>query len=389
MAAPEFDIVVYGASGYTGRLVAEYLTRRRLGEADLKWALAGRDREKLAATRAEIGAPNSTPLFVAAANDSNALRDLAARASVVLSAAGPYQQFGSDLVAACVEFGTDYVDLCGESNWMREMIDAHEQAAAGSGARIVFSCGFDSVPFDLGVLFLQDEARRRFGGPCIEIKARVRKMKGDLSGGTVASLRATRAACSDAAVADLMANPFALTPGFAGPKQPSDSTPQFDDCISAWVAPFIMAPINTKTVHRSNMLLGHAYGAGFLYSEMLVTGPGERGKKLAAAMASGNAVTREDGPKPGEGPTSAERASGHYDILFMGRMADGRAIFASVAGDADPGYGSTSKMIGESALYLLRDRPETPGGIWTPASALGLALTARLERNAGLTFRIE
>lgn len=388
MTTRDFDLVVYGASGYTGRLVAEYLARRNALDADLRWAIAGRSRERLEATRAEIGASPATPLLVAP-SEPQALREMAARASVVLSTAGPYQQVGSDLVAACVESGTDYVDLCGEPNWIREMIDAHEQKAAGSGARIVFSCGFDSVPFDLGVLALQDEAQRRFGGPCIEIKARVRKMKGSLSGGTVASLRATRAACNDAAVAELMADPFALTPGFAGPKQPSDSTPQFEDCMNVWAAPFIMAPINTKTVHRSNMLLGHTYGADFLYSEMLVTGPGERGEQLATAIASGLALMREDAPKPGEGPTVEERANGHYDIVFLGQMPDGRAICASVADDADPGYGSTSKMVAESALCLFRDRPDTPGGIWTPASALGLALAARLERHAGLTFQIE
>jgi short subunit dehydrogenase-like uncharacterized protein len=159
--------------------------------------------------------------------------------------------------------------------------------------------------------------------------------------------------------------------------------------MNVWAAPFIMAPINTKTVHRSNMLLGHLYGADFLYSEMLVTGPGERGEQLATAIASGRALMREDAPKPGEGPTAEERANGHYDIVFLGRTPDGRAICASVAGDADPGYGSTSKMVAESALCLLRDRPDTPGGVWTPASALGLTLAARLERHAGLTFQIE
>lgn len=389
MPAREYDIVVYGASGYTGRLVAEYLSRRSQGDSGLKWAMAGRSGKKLAEARAEIGATLSTPLLIADTNDSRSLEHMTARSRVVLSTAGPYQHYGSGLVAACAESGTDYVDLCGEPLWMREMIEAHEETAKATGARIVFSCGFDSVPFDLGVLFLQGEANRRFGSPCAEIKARVRKMKGSLSGGTVASLRATMAACKDSAVAALLASPFALTPGFAGPKQPPDSAPLFDESIDAWVAPFIMAPINMKNVHRSNMLLGHAYGAGFLYSEMLVAGPGERGEKIAAAIASDDALARGDAPEPGQGPTAEEREAGFYDILFIGQLADGRTLRASVAGDTDPGYSSTAKMIAESALCLLRDRPETPGGVWTPASALGSALIARLEQHAGLRFEIE
>lgn len=389
MPCKDFDLIVYGASGYTGRLVAEYLARRRVGESNLKWAMAGRSMEKLATVSEEIGAVPATPLIFADAGDSRSLGEMAARSKVVLSTVGPYQLYGSDLVAACVERGTDYVDLCGEPAWMREMIDAHEKTAKSTGARIVFSCGFDSVPFDLGALYLQNEAMRRFGGPCAEIKARVRKMKGALSGGTVASLKATIAACRNSSVAELLNSPFALTPGFEGPKQPSDSEPQLDESIGAWVAPFIMAPINTKNIHRSNLLLGHAYGADFRYSEMLVTGLGERGEKIAAALAADNGLVRDDAPKPGDGPTAEEREAGCYDILFIGEMADGRPLRASVAGDADPGYGSTSKMIAESALCLLHDHAATPGGVWTPASAMGSMLIERLQRHAGLSFRIE
>lgn len=389
MSAREFDIVVYGASGYTGHLVAEYLARRSAGKPDPTWAMAGRDMEKLAAVSEKIGAAPSTPLIFADASDPRSLGEMAARSKVVLSTVGPYQLYGSGLVAACAEHGTDYVDLCGEPAWMREMIDAYEETAKDTGARIVFSCGFDSVPFDLGVRLLQGEANSRFGGPCAEIKARVRKMKGSLSGGTVASLRATIAACKDPSVAELLDSPFALTPGSTGPEQPPDRAPQFDESIDAWVAPFIMAPINTKNVHRSNMLLGHSYGADFRYSEMLVAGSGERGEKIAAAIASDNVLARDDAPKPGEGPRAEERQAGHYDILFIGEMADGQTIRASVAGDADPGYGSTSKMIAESALCLFRDKADQPGGVWTPASAMGSALIARLERHAGLAFRIE
>ena len=214
-------------------------------------------------------------------------------------------------------------------------------------------------------------------------------MKGTLSGGTVASLKATMAACRDPSMAKLLNSPFALTPGFEGPQQPSDSEPRLDQSIGAWVAPFIMAPINTKNIHRSNLLLGHAYGTDFRYSEMLVAGPGERGEKIATAIASDNVLIGDDIAKPGEGPTAQEREAGYYDILFIGKSAHGHTIRVSVAADIDPGYGSTSKMIAESAFCLLRDRTATPGGIWTPASAMGSVLIKRLRQHAGLSFRVE
>ena len=301
---------------------------------------------------------------------------------------GPYQLYGEPLVAACVAAGADYVDLCGEPAWMRAMIDIYDAAAKASGARIVFSCGFDSIPFDLGVFFLQQEAMRRFGAPCREVKGRVRKMKGKFSGGTAASLKATMAAAfRDPSLIELLKNPFALTPGFEGAKQPSGSRPMEENGV--WLAPFVMAPINTKNVHRSNMLLGSPWGRDFAYSEMLVTGPGAGGEAAAKAVAADTSLMGEDAPKPGEGPTREERDTGFYDILFLGQTADGRTLKAAVTGDKDPGYGSTSKMIAEAALCLIRDIPDGQGGVLTPAPAMGAALVSRLEKNAGLTFTIE
>ncbi|GCL63867.1 saccharopine dehydrogenase family protein [Pseudaquabacterium pictum] len=390
----EFDIVVHGATGFTGRLVIEYLLTR--GDTGLRWAMGGRSIEKLAAVRDEVGAPASTPLVVTDSADPASLAALMARTRLVLTTVGPYQLYGSALVQACAVHGVDYVDLCGEPAWMRQMIDAHHAAAQASGARIVFSCGFDSIPFDLGVLMLQDQMVQRFGAPAPRVRGRVRKMKGTFSGGTAASLKATMAAAAtQPGVLDLLRNPFALTPGFEGPKQPSGNKPMVDEALSdgtgtdTWVAPFVMAAINTRNVHRSNFLLQQAWGADFVYDEMLVTGPGEKGQAIAEAVAADKSLASDDGPKPGEGPSRAEREAGFYDVLFLGTGRNGETLRVGVQGDRDPGYGSTSKMIAESAMCLLQDATSTPGGIWTPAAAMGQRLIDRLQAHAGLRFAVE
>jgi len=389
MAEPrEFDIIVYGATGFTGRLVAEYLVQHYGSRADApKWAMAGRNAEKLAEVRELIGAPKDTPLVVADASDPASLDAMAARTQVVLTTVGPYQLYGSDVVAACVRAGTAYADLCGEPGWMREMIDAHQDAAKASGARITFSCGFDSIPFDLGVLFLQAEAVRRHGKPAPRVKGRVRKMAGGASGGTIASLTETlKAVAKKPSLALLLKSSFALTPGFEGPSQPSGLIPQHDGATATWTAPFVMAPINTKNVHRTNFLLDHPWGADFVYDEMVMTTIGDAGKAMAEAMAKANPFG-ESKLQPGEGPSKEERENGFYDILFIGEYPDGTAIRASVQGDRDPGYGSTSKMLAETGIALLANKGD--GGVWTPGALLGEALIDRLTANAGLTFRLE
>jgi short subunit dehydrogenase-like uncharacterized protein len=386
----EFDIVVHGATGFTGRLVIEYLLAR--GDTGLRWAMGGRSLDKLAAVRDEVGAPASTPLVVTDNANPASLAALMARTRLVLTTVGPYQLYGSALVQACAEHGVDYVDLCGEPAWMRQMIDAHHATAQASGARIVFSCGFDSIPFDLGVWMLQDQMVKRFGAPAPRVRGRVRKMKGTFSGGTAASLKATMAAAAtQPGVLDLLRNPFALTPGVEGPRQPSGNKPMVDEALGAdvWVAPFVMAAINTRNVHRSNFLLQQAWGADFVYDEMLVTGKGEKGKAMADAVAADKSLASDDGPKPGEGPSRAEREAGFYDVLFLGTGRNGETLRVGVQGDRDPGYGSTSKMIAESAMCLLQDASATPGGIWTPASAMGQRLIDRLQAHAGLTFAVE
>ncbi len=380
----DFDIVIYGATGFTGRLVAEYLVQAY--PTGLNWAMAGRSRTKLEEVRDLIGAPADTPLITADSDDPASLRAMVERATVVITTVGPYQLYGSDLVAACAASGTAYVDLCGEPAWMRHMIDAHEGEATRTGARIVFSCGFDSIPFDLGVLTLQEAARARYGSPAPRVKGRVRTMKGTFSGGTAASLKATLAAAArDPGIVKLLTSPFALTPGFTGPHQPSGLLPEYDSTLQTWVAPFVMAPINTKNVHRTNFLLGEAYGADFVYDEMMVAGLGDMGKAAAEAIAKFNPFAGDKGPKPGEGPSKAERDEGHYDLRFAGITPDGSRIDTVVTGDRDPGYGSTSKMIAEAAICLVRD-VAGDGGIWTPGALMGAKLRDRLIAHAGLTF---
>jgi short subunit dehydrogenase-like uncharacterized protein len=393
MSSSKFDIVVYGATGFTGQLVAEYLAAQYKGDRNLKWAMAGRSKDKLAAVRDAIGAPADIALIVADGGDPASLKAMVDHTRLVISTVGPYQLYGSDLVAACAASGTDYLDLCGEPLWMRKMIDSHEAAAKASGARILFSCGFDSIPFELGVYFVQQAAKQALGAPVSRVKTRVRDMKGTFSGGTAASARATFAAVAkDLSLVSMVQDPFVLTPGFDGPKQPRGNKPLMDEDMGSWTAPFVMATINTRNVHRSNMLMNFPYGKDFVYDEMILTGPGEQGeanaKKVVAAV-NAERMGASGGPKPGEGPSKEERENGMYDLLFVAIAPDGRQVRAAVKGDRDPGYGSTSKMISECAICLLRDMPELPAGIWTPGAAMGDKLIKRLVDHAGLTFEVE
>lgn len=390
MAAKEFDIIVYGATGYTGRLVAEHFLREYGGKPDApKWAMAGRSLTKLEEVRDEIGAPASTPLVVADADDPASLEAMCNRTKVVLTTVGPYQLYGDALVAACVKTGTDYADLCGEPAWMREQIDLHHEGAKKSGARITFSSGFDSIPFDLGVLMLQQEAVARNGSPAPRVKGRVRGMQGTFSGGTAASLTATmKAAAKNPGIIKVLNSAFGLTPGFEGPDQPNGMLPRYEEELDKWAAPFIMATINTKNVHRTNFLRGHPYGEDFRYDEMMLTSPGEAGK--AAANAVLEMLKNPFGarpPKPGEGPSKEERENGYYDVLFIGEWPDGKRLHYGVKGRYDPGYGSTSRMLAETGMALLDCKAE--GGVGTPGAFLGEALVERLRDHAELSFAVE
>ncbi len=388
MSDREFDVVIFGASGYTGKLVAEYMHDQYGNDHSIKYAIAGRNIEKLLEVKKDLRLNEDISILEVDSSNLDSLDKMTRSARCILTTVGPYQLYGSKLVESCARNGTDYVDLTGEPGWMYEMINAHKETAQKSGARIVFSCGFDSIPFDLGVYFVQNAAKEKFGKPAPHVRGRVKAMNGEFSGGTIASLGATMSTLKEKPeLIKVLANPFSLTEGFEGPSQLDDSKPLLDEKMNMWLSPFVMAPINTKNIHRSNALLDHAYGEDFCYDEMMIAGEGDEGEQMAKAMSSGNPMGGDNLPQPGEGPSKESREKGNYDILFFADLEE-KSIEARVTGDMDPGYGSTSKMIAESALCLVQDCPDLAGGIYTPAPSMGEKLIDRLIKKAGLTFVI-
>ncbi len=399
-----YDLVVFGATSFVGQILCHYLVDRHGTDGDLRWAIAGRNKSKLDEVATQTGA--AVEKIVADAADPEAMASLAESTKVVVSTVGPYALYGSDLVAAAVTAGTDYCDLTGEPHWMQRMIDAHQEEAEQTGARIVHSCGFDSIPSDLGVWFTQQEALENFGEYCTSIAMRVKAMKGGASGGTIASMmNVMEEASADPELRKVLGNPYALAPvGMrTGPKQPNVMVPTNDPASDSWVAPFVMAAINTRVVHRSNALLGRPWGDDFLYDEAMMMGQGPVGIAKAGALAGGMAgfmgvaaigplrrlLNDHVLPKPGTGPSPKAQEAGYFDIRFFGTTADGNTIRTKVTGDRDPGYGSTGKMLGEAAVALLEsndDRDE--GGFFTPATAFGDDLLDRLVEHAGLTFTV-
>lgn len=408
----EFDVVIFGATGFTGYLTAEYLLTQ-YGLADgLRWAIAGRSLQKLEGVRTRLRSETgidtaALSTLVADASDLEAMRDLAARTRVVCTTVGPYALYGSPLVEACATTGTHYCDLTGEVHWMRKMIDQHDDAARDSGARIVFTCGFDCIPADLGTFFLQNEMRARFGTRAAQIKFRVKGFKGGASGGTIASMvNMLEEASADPTVLQYVNHPYSLNPKSlrSGPDTKEPVLPAFDPDFDEWTAPFVMSVIDTKVVRRTNALLGFPYGRDFRYDEAMLTGRGPTGFAKAAGVAASMGATMAAMsigpirkmiaprlPAPGEGPSRQEREAGYFDIRFVARSDSppDLELRAKVTGDRDPGYGSTSKMLAESAVCLALDELNGPVGILTPAAAMGESLLMRLQKNAGLTFSIE
>ena len=383
----KYDFVIYGATGFTGKLVVEYAIKQYNNNNEVSWAIAGRNNEKLEHVQEKYNLPSDIGKIVVDSNDQDSIDEMVSQTKCVLTTVGPYQLYGEKIIKTCISTGTDYVDLCGEPGFMHKIISECSAEAKEKGARVVFSCGFDSIPFDLGVLFVQEAVMSKLNKYAPSVRGRVRAMNGEFSGGTAASMKATMAALqSDPELINILVNPHALCEGIQGVQQDDDSKPTYDEELNTWVAPFFMAPINTKNIHRSNKLMNHIYGENFKYNEMWIQGPGEEGKAAAEFISTMNPLG--DAPEPGDGPSRESRENGNYDVLFCADV-DGETIKASVSGDMDPGYGSTSKMIAESAVCLVKDCEDLAGGIYTPAASMGKKLIKRLESNAGLTFKLE
>lgn len=399
---PRFDLVVFGATSFVGQILCRYLVGRHGTGGPLRWAIAGRSSAKLAEVAAATGA--NVERIVADAGDVAAMAELAASTRVVVSTVGPYALYGSGLVAAAARAGTDYCDLTGEPQWIRRMIDAHHEEAVASGARIVHCCGFDSIPSDLGVWFTQRRAAELLGETCTRIAMRVKAMRGGASGGTIASmLNLMEEVSRDDRLRKEMGNPYALAPKDMrrGPRQANVGLPEFDAASGNWIAPFVMAAINTRVVFRSHALAGRPWGEDFRYDEAMMMGEGIGGALQAAGLSAGlgafmaaatvsplrDLMSHYLLPAPGEGPSPAQQESGFFDLRFFGETGDGRRIVTKVTGDRDPGYGSTAKMLGEAACCLAElDRTAVGGGFWTPSTAMGETLLQRLEEHAGLRF---
>jgi short subunit dehydrogenase-like uncharacterized protein len=400
----KYDVVVWGATGFTGEWVAKHLFDN-YPQSELKWAIAGRNQVKLDGVHAFIGdSSNIVDSLVADSDDLESLQKLVAQTKVIISTVGPYAFYGSKLVQACAEAGTHYVDLAGESPWIRRMIDAHAETASNSGAKIVHCCGFDSIPSDMGNYYLQQQAKQSLGVHLKSVKFVLRKMKGGASGGTIHSIfNVMKEAVADKAIRKLLLNRYSLNPdpNFKGPEKRDQSSAVYDKELKVWTAPFVMAGINTRVVRRSNAVAGFPYGEDNTYCETMATADGFSGRAKALSIAvgfmlfTGVAITSVGRsllakmlPSQGEGPEVDPDKPGFYEIDFYGETADGRKLAAKVKGDSDPGYGSTSKMLAESAVCLALDELPTKGGSWTPASAMGDALLKRLQDKAGLTFEL-
>lgn len=412
----EYDLIVFGASSFVGEILTRYLAQTYGLDGELKWAIAGRSERKLQHVRGTLapvlgGDAKNVEILLADASDEAALQQLTEQTKVIVSTVGPYALYGETLVKVCAENGTDYCDLTGEAQWIKRMLEKYEAKAQQSGARIVHCCGFDSVPSDMGVYFLQQQAEQEFGSMAERIKMRVKAAKGGMSGGTIASIiNLTKEALANPALRKELANPYSICPpgsGFSA-RQPNIKGAVMDNDFKSWATPFIMAAINTRVVHRSNALRDKAYGEDFIYDEAMLTGKGLKGRMTAMAVVAGLAAFMAGAvvkptrwllenyvlPKPGEGPTAKQQEEGFYDIRFKGFLNDGRIIVTKVTGDRDPGYGSTAKVLGQAAVSLAQDfhtgkrKKGKKGGFWTPASIFDERYIQRLRDHAGVAFEV-
>ena len=403
LSNPAYDIIVFGATSFVGQILTGYLFEQYGSESDLKWAIAGRSEKKLIEVKEKYHA-QAIPHLVADAADETQLQAMVAQTRVVISTVGPYALYGEPLVKVCAQTGTDYCDLTGEVQWYKRMMDKYETTAKESGARIVHCSGFDSIPSDLGVFFLQEQAKQQFGQTCHKVKLRVAKIKGGASGGTVASMtNIAKEAAKDPALRKELQDPYSICPSGHGftRRQNNVAGAQHDPDFDAYIGPFVMAAVNTRVVHRSNALLG--YAPDFKYDEAMLMGKGIKGKKRARNMGWGlNAfmvlaalsptrwlLEKFVLPKPGTGPSEHEQLTGMFDLRLVGETPDGQKLRVKVTGDRDPGYGSTAKMLGQAGICLSQiSKAQKTGGFWTPASIYGEDLIARLTAHSGLTFSV-
>ena len=405
-----YAVVLYGATSFVGQITAHYLTEflsntKDKDGADVTWAIAGRDEEKLNELQSKLG--STVDIILANSDDSDSLDEMTKQTQVIISTVGPYLKYGEPLIKSCTTHGTDYVDLTGEAIFIKDMMDKYQDAAKQSGARIVNSCGFDSIPSDLGVYFTQTQAEEKFGSACDVIHMRVKAAKGGLSGGTIASMATIfEEVGKDKSRRKQVANPYLLNDDKDAPnvRQANVSKPEYDSEHKRWLAPFVMASINTRIVHRTNQLLGYEYGRDFKYDEAMWMQDGVKGQLSSYAMSAGlfgfatammvkpsrELLAKHVLPKSGSGPSAEEQANGYFDIRLFGETANKDTINTKVTGDKDPGYGSTSRMLAQAALCLAQDisKEEIGGGFWTPASAMDNHLLARLEEHAGLSFEV-
>lgn len=405
-----YAVVLYGATSFVGQITAKYLAEFLADSNDVEWAIAGRDEDKLKKLQSEIsnsGSAKKVDIIIANSNDDASLNEMTKQAKVVISTVGPYLKYGEPLIKSCTSNGTDYVDLTGEAIFIKDMMDKYQDAASKSGARIVNSCGFDSIPSDLGVYFTQQQAEKKFDNACEEIHMRVKAAKGGLSGGTVASMATIfEEVGKDKSRRKQVANPYLLNDDADAPnvRQKNVSKPEYDSEHGRWLAPFVMASINTRIVHRTNQLTDYEYGREFKYDEAMWMKDGVKGQLTSYALSAGllgfattmmfkpsrELLSKHVLPKSGSGPSKSEQENGYFDIRFFGNTAKNDTITTKVTGDRDPGYGSTSRMLAQSALCLAQDisHKDVKGGFWTPASAMGDKLIARLEEHSGLSFEV-
>ncbi len=405
-----YAVVLYGATSFVGQITAKYLSQFLADSNDIEWAIAGRDEEKLKKLQSEIsdsGSAKKVDIIIANSNDEASLNEMTKQAKVVISTVGPYLKYGEPLIKSCANNGTDYVDLTGEAIFIKDMMDKYQDTASQSGARIVNSCGFDSIPSDLGVYFTQQQAEKQFDEVCEKIHMRVKAAKGGLSGGTVASMATIfEEVGKDKSRRKQVANPYLLNDDADAPnvRQKNVSKPEYDSEHGRWLAPFVMASINTRIVHRTNQLTDYEYGREFKYDEAMWMKDGVKGQLTSYALSAGlfgfattmmfkpsrELLSKHVLPKSGSGPSKSEQENGYFDIRFFGYTPSNDSISTKVTGDRDPGYGSTSRMLAQSALCLAQDisHQDVKGGFWTPASAMGDKLIARLEEHSGLSFEV-